>query len=140
MHYTIQFVAWKWYISNIEYFIYNNNIISIIYIHKILTKIFIFQTFFTMTQSTTFEALFQDLCNGDRKRLINCLEAYTEDCKDEEIVQIDYNPSSGYAFVALENGISICEAFNGIEYLTTNFDTGEETFSETYEEAQATLK
>tara|TARA_R100001594_G_C3890683_1_gene228347 strand:- start:245 stop:556 length:312 start_codon:yes stop_codon:yes gene_type:complete len=54
------------------------------------------------------------------------------------ISETGFNENSGYVYIALENQISICSAFNNeVEYLVTNFDNGEEFFFETYEEAKA---
>jgi hypothetical protein len=58
----------------------------------------------------------------------------------EEIMEdgIGFNPNSGYVYIALENGISICSMLGrDVEYLVTNFEDGEEYFFDTYEEAEA---
>ena len=50
---------------------------------------------------------------------------------------IGFNPNSGYVYIALENGISICSMLGReVEFLVTNFDNGEETFFDNYEEAE----
>ena len=55
-----------------------------------------------------------------------------------DISETGFNQNSGYVYIALENQISICSAFNNeVEYLVTNFDNGEEFFFETYKEAKA---
>jgi len=47
-----------------------------------------------------------------------------------------FNTMSGYVYIALENGISICSNFGQeVLYLVTNFVTGEEYFYDTFEEA-----
>ena len=47
-----------------------------------------------------------------------------------------FNTSSGYVYIALENGISICSCFGQeVDYLVTDYETGEEQFFDTYEEA-----
>lgn len=54
----------------------------------------------------------------------------------EEIMEVGYNSSSGYVYIALENGVTIASAFNQeVEYIITNWETGEEHFCETYESA-----
>ena len=71
------------------------------------------------------------------------LASYVNICIDfmkyapsEEIMEVGYNSSSGYVYIALENGVTIASAFNQeVEYLVTDFETGEEHFLETYEEA-----
>jgi len=55
---------------------------------------------------------------------------------DEYIYETGFNTMSGYVYIALESGISICSNFgNPVEYLVTDFETGEEWFYDTYEEA-----
>jgi hypothetical protein len=64
--------------------------------------------------------------------------AYAEYCVKEEIMYngVGFNPNSGYVYIALENGVTICSMLGReVEYLVTNFDTGNEYFFDTYEEA-----
>jgi hypothetical protein len=64
--------------------------------------------------------------------------AYAEHCVREDIMYsgVGFNPNSGYVYIALENGVTICSMLgNDVEYLVTNFDTGNEYFFDTYEEA-----
>lgn len=62
--------------------------------------------------------------------------AYAEFCAGDDILEIGFNPNSGYVYIALENGISICSYLGqNVQYLCTNFETGEETFFESYNEA-----
>ena len=71
--------------------------------------------------------------------LAKCFEAYADNCAGEDIMEIGFNPNSGYVYIALENGISICSAFGReVEYLHTN-EEGEETFFDTYEDCFETL-
>jgi hypothetical protein len=43
---------------------------------------------------------------------------------------------SGYVYIALENGISIASCFGqDVDYIKYDFETGEELFFDTYEEA-----
>lgn len=66
--------------------------------------------------------------------LSKVFDAYSE--ITEEIMEIGFNPNSGYVYIALENGISICSMLGrDVEYLVTDFDNGDETFYNTYEEA-----
>lgn len=52
-----------------------------------------------------------------------------------------FNTSSGYVYIGLENGISICSCFGqSVDYLVTDFEDGEETFHDTYKEAKEHLK
>ena len=65
-----------------------------------------------------------------------CFGAYAENCSTEYINSVGFNPNSGYVYVALENGISICSCLGqGVEFLVTDFQTGEEFFYEDYSNA-----
>ena len=65
-----------------------------------------------------------------------CLEAYNDNARMEEIADIGFNTSSGYVYIALENGICIASCFGRpVEYIAINFEDGEETFHETYDQA-----
>jgi hypothetical protein len=76
----------------------------------------------------------------EAKGLSNCFNAYAENCSGESIMQIGFNPNSGYTYIALENGISICSMLGQeVEYLTIDFETRKEMFFETYEEASNNL-
>jgi hypothetical protein len=76
------------------------------------------------------------ICTLEAQGLANCFNAYAN-ISGEEIMEIGFNANTGYVYIALENGISICSQFgNDIEYLVTNFEDGEESFFETYEEAE----
>jgi hypothetical protein len=69
--------------------------------------------------------------------LSKCFEAYAS--INEEIMEggIGFNANSGYTYIALENGISICSMMGGeCEYLVTDFNYGEEHFFDTYQEAE----
>jgi hypothetical protein len=51
-------------------------------------------------------------------------------------MMIGFNPNSGYTYIALENGISICSRMGrDVEYLVTNMENGEETSFDDYYEA-----
>ena len=55
---------------------------------------------------------------------------------DEPIVETGFNIMSGYVYIYLESGISICSNFGqSVDYLVTDFETGEEHFFDTYDEA-----
>ena len=64
--------------------------------------------------------------------------AYADSCIGEDVMYsgIGFNPNSGYVFIALENGITICSMLGrNVEYLVTNFDDGEEYFYDSYDQA-----
>lgn len=72
----------------------------------------------------------------EAKGIGKCFLAYAENCPIEEISMIGFNPNSGYTYIALENGISICSSFGqDVEYLVTNMDDGDEIFFDNYDEA-----
>jgi len=77
------------------------------------------------------------LCYLEALGMSNIFEAYAS--IGEEIMEdgIGFNPNSGYVYIALENGISICSMMGkDVEYLVTDFYNGEERFFDTYEEAE----
>ena len=64
-----------------------------------------------------------------------CFTAYADILED--ILECGFNPNSGYTYIALENGISICSAFGrNAEFLVTNFEDGQESFFDSYEDAE----
>ena len=70
--------------------------------------------------------------------LSKVFEAYAKHCISEYIMEggVGFNHNSGYVYIALENGVTICSMMgNDVEYLVTNYDTGNEYFFDTYEEA-----
>lgn len=72
--------------------------------------------------------------------LSNVFGAYAEECAGEEIMEVGFNPNSGYVYIALENGVQICSCMGqDVEFLVTNFESGEETFFESYYEAEKSL-
>jgi hypothetical protein len=72
--------------------------------------------------------------------LSKCFKAYANECSGEYILEIGFNPNSGYVYIALENGISICSSFaHDVEFLVTDSFNGNEEFYETYEEAEANV-
>lgn len=63
-------------------------------------------------------------------------------CSDEYIMDggTGFNTSSGYVYIALENGITLASCFGqSVDYIVTDYDTGEEYFCDTYEEADNKL-
>lgn len=73
--------------------------------------------------------------------IANCFQTYANECSNEEILSIGFNCNSGYTFIALENGITICSMLGReCEYLVIDFNNGEETIFETYEQAKEFLQ
>jgi hypothetical protein len=63
-------------------------------------------------------------------------KAYADECSREDIMQVGFNENSGYVYIALENGVTIGSCMGqDVEYITTDFETGEETFYNSYQEA-----
>lgn len=70
----------------------------------------------------------------EAKSLSLCWEAYANFAAREDIMEIGFNDKSGYVYIALENGITIVSKFGQeVEYLTVNYDTGEEQFWSEYD-------
>jgi len=47
--------------------------------------------------------------------LSNVFKAYAEECSREDIMEVGFNPNSGYVYIALENGIQTYEYYNLFE-------------------------
>jgi len=72
----------------------------------------------------------------EAKGLSKVWGAYAENCSGEDITEVGFNSNSGYVYMSLENGVQICSMLGrDVEYLVTDFETGEEKFFEEYEEA-----
>ena len=77
------------------------------------------------------------VCAREAHGLSLCFAAYSNHSAGEDIQEIGFNANTGYVYIALENGISICSCMGqSVEYLVYNFDNGEEYFFETYHEAE----
>lgn len=88
------------------------------------------------TTTLSIHGLSESIAYFEAKGLSICFAAYADNCTAEDIMDIGFNPNSGYVYIALENGISICSCMaQDVEYLITNFDNGEEYFFTTYTEA-----
>lgn len=75
------------------------------------------------------------ICALEAQGLSECFKAYSENCSGSSIMEIGFNPNSGYVYIALEmEPITIC-SFMGrrVQYLVTDFDNGEEFFFDNYE-------
>ena len=74
--------------------------------------------------------------------LAKIFQAYADYSTNESILEdgIGFNENTGYVWIALENGIQICcQLGHEVEYLVTDFEDGNETFYETYEQALAVI-
>lgn len=90
-----------------------------------------------MTNNITINGISESIAYCEAKGFSRVFMAYANECSREDIMEIGFNPNSGYVYIALENGISICSNMGQkVEFLVTNFNNGEETFYDTYKEAQ----
>jgi len=91
----------------------------------------------TMENTITIYGLSGSIAYCEAQGLSNVFGAYAGKCVSEEIMEVGFNPNSGYVYIALENGVSICSMLGReVEYLVTNFEDGEESFFDSYEEAE----
>lgn len=70
--------------------------------------------------------------------LSKCFAAYAEN-NGGDILEggIGFNENSGYTYIALESGVTICSLLGrDVEYLVTDFETGEESFFDSMEAAE----
>ena len=80
--------------------------------------------------------------SSDIESMHKVIEAYRKLDNNEWIMEggTGFNTNSGYVYIALENGISICSCFGqSVDYLVTDYEDGEESFFDTYEEAEEYL-
>jgi hypothetical protein len=76
------------------------------------------------------------ICHAEAVGLSKCFAEYAEHWANDYIMEIGFNPNSGYVYIALEDEmVSICSCIGqDIEYLATNFNNGEEEFFDSYHE------
>lgn len=88
-----------------------------------------------MIATLTTADFLNNLRSSDFQSFLIVCKAYRENT-DIFIDEIGFNQNSGYVYFALENGIQIASCFgNNAEFLFTDFETGEEFFYDTYEQA-----
>ncbi len=85
----------------------------------------------------TIEANFlNSLGSADYESWLLVQTAYRDHAWGEEIFETGFNTSSGYVYIALENGVQICSCFGqDVDYIVYDFESGEEHFFDTYDEA-----
>jgi hypothetical protein len=77
------------------------------------------------------------LGTSDYESWILVNRAFQDNAWGEEIMECGFNQNSGYVYIALENGISIASCFGqSVDYIVYDYETGEEHFFDTYEEAE----
>jgi len=90
-----------------------------------------------MKTELTLNGFGDSIAHCEAMGLSKCFEAYANNCSREDIMEVGFNPNSGYVYIALENGIQIASMLGeNVEYIVTNFSNGKETFYETYREAE----
>ena len=88
----------------------------------------------------TIDGVNESIAYCEAKGLGKCFMAYAE-IGAEDIMAVGFNPNSGYTYIALENGVSICSMLgHDVEYLVTNFENGDESFFDDYSEALEALE
>lgn len=76
------------------------------------------------------------LGSSDFESWVLVQKAYRDECFGEDIMETGFNQNSGYVYIALENGLQIASCFGQpVDYIIYDFETGEEQFFDTYEEA-----
>lgn len=94
-----------------------------------------------MKNQITIENFFNELKASDLQSLVNVLDAYKKNCQNEEIENVGFNYNSGYVYFALCNGVQIASCFGqSVDYIVYDFETGEESFFDTYDEAMESLE
>lgn len=67
--------------------------------------------------------------------------AYRDYAFGEDIMEYGFDKNSGYVYIALENGVTIASAFGQeVDYITNDFETGEEYFFDEYKQALNSLQ
>lgn len=83
----------------------------------------------------TIYGLDNTICHTEAMGLSKCFSAYAE-VNAGYIEAIGFNANSGYTYIALADGISICSYLGErVQYLVTNFDNGDEYFFDNYRDA-----
>lgn len=93
-----------------------------------------------MKKEITIYGLDTNIARAEALGLSKVFYEYYANCPREEIMTIGFNEISGYVYIALECGIQICSCLgNSVEFLVSDTMNGEETFFDTYEEAEEFL-
>lgn len=93
-----------------------------------------------MYKEETLNDLLNTLYGSDRVSLFLVIEAYDKYCNTETIEYTGFNRNSGYVYISLENSISIVSCFGQeVEFLVTDYETVEEHFLDSYDDAMNKL-
>jgi hypothetical protein len=91
----------------------------------------------TQTQSLTIYGLNESIAFCEAQGLAKVFQAYADNCAGEDIIEVGFNPNSGYVYIALENGVTIGSMLGQeVEYIVFNEYQGEEAFFKDYESAE----
>lgn len=72
----------------------------------------------------------------EAKGLAKCWEAYAQYAAGESILEVGFNDQSGYVYIALDFGLTICSLFaQEAGYVIYDHETGIERFFDTFDEA-----
>lgn len=78
----------------------------------------------------------KDLGSSDFESWTLVQQAYKQHAFNEDIMECGFNKNTGYVYIALENGVQIASCFGqSVDYITYDFETGDEDFFDTYEDA-----
>jgi hypothetical protein len=81
------------------------------------------------------------LGSSDMESWILVQRAFVDNAWGEEIMDCGFNTNTGYVYIALENCVTIASCFGqSIDYIVTNYEDGEESFYDTYEDALNSIK
>lgn len=76
------------------------------------------------------------IASADAASFAMCFNSYSDNCPMEDISCIGYNSHSGYAYIALKNGVTIASCFNQeCDYFIIDPDTEQELGFCTYQDA-----
>lgn len=80
---------------------------------------------------------YTSLAHLEAKGLAKCYEAYAEYLAGENILEVAFNENSGYVYIALETVEITIGSHLGkdVEFICTDYETGEEFFFDEYDEA-----
>jgi hypothetical protein len=92
-------------------------------------------------ENLTIYGLQNNISFCESQGLAKCFQAYAENCTNDDIFEIGFNPNSGFTYIALEIGITICSMLGReVEFLVTDNETGNEHFFNNYEAANKFLQ
>ena len=79
---------------------------------------------------------YQGIAPAEALGLSNVFLAYCDFASHEDILEIGFNPNTGYVYIALENNVTIASSFGQeVEYIVSDIMNGEEAFFDDYDTA-----